>query len=246
LAPCTPVHATSPHAHRPGERGGAVEIGDDAAAQVVGGRRDRQPVAARVEADRPHCGRDRRETFVERFKSGGVEPQVVRALFEHARRHRFGDDVARRQLVDEALAVGVAQESAVASQGFGQEGTRHLRVVKGRGMELHELDVGDRDTGAHRHRHPVARRLLGIRGDREQLPGSTAREERVRGPHLLARPGRVDGDDTPAPAQPSTIRSSANQCSITAAAVRRTASTNARSISTPVAAPPACTTRAWE
>ena len=51
LAPCTPEQATSPAAHRPGSDGGAVEVGDDAAAEVVGGRRDRQPVAGRVEAD---------------------------------------------------------------------------------------------------------------------------------------------------------------------------------------------------
>ena len=49
LAPCTPVSAASPAAHRPSSDDGALEVGDDPAARVVGGRRDRQPVAARVE-----------------------------------------------------------------------------------------------------------------------------------------------------------------------------------------------------
>ena len=52
FAPCTPLHAASPHAQRCGERRGAVEIGDDAAREVVRGRRDRQPVLGRVEARR--------------------------------------------------------------------------------------------------------------------------------------------------------------------------------------------------
>ncbi len=51
---------------------------------------------------------------------------------------------------------------------------------------------------------------------------------------------------TPTQRPASTTSSNANHCSQLAAAVSRTSSTRARSISAPVAAPPAWTMRAWE
>ena len=53
-------------------------------------------------------------------------------------------------------------------------------------MELHELDVGHRHAGTQRHRDAVARGLLGIGGDGEELAGAAGRQERVRGAHLDA------------------------------------------------------------
>jgi hypothetical protein len=69
---------------------------------------------------------------------------VVGALLGHAGRHGPAHDVARRQLVDEPLAVAVAQERAVAAQRLGEQGTGHGRVVQRSGVELHELHVGRR------------------------------------------------------------------------------------------------------
>ena len=64
-----------------------------------------------------------------------------------------------------------------------------------------------------------------------------------RGPHLDAAPLGA-GDRTPTQRPSSTIRSSAKVFSSTGPRWRGTASTRARSISAPVAAPPAWTTRA--
>ena len=84
LAPCTPVHATSPHAHRPGSVVAPSRSVHDAAAQVVRGGRDRQPVARGVETDARHARPDRREALGEVVDAGGVEPHVVEAALEHA------------------------------------------------------------------------------------------------------------------------------------------------------------------
>ena len=46
LAPWTPVQATSPAAHRPGQGGGPRQVGEHAPREVVGGGGDGQPVAA--------------------------------------------------------------------------------------------------------------------------------------------------------------------------------------------------------
>src|SRR5437773_1183433 len=79
---------------------------------------DRQPVDGRVEADGAHRVGDGGEAGVEVGQPGGVEPQVVDTLLEHLGRHGPGHHVARLELVDEALAVDLAQEGAVATQGL--------------------------------------------------------------------------------------------------------------------------------
>ena len=62
LAPCTPVQVTSPTAKNPGSAVTPVEVGRDAAAGVVRGRRDRDPIDRRVDADLAARRGDRRET----------------------------------------------------------------------------------------------------------------------------------------------------------------------------------------
>ena len=109
-----------------GQRGGAVEVGDDAAGEVVGGGGDRAASRWPGRGRPPRSdGGDGREALVEALEAGGVEPQVVDALLEHAGGHGPADQVARRQLVDEALAVGVAQQRAVAPQRLGQQRPGH-------------------------------------------------------------------------------------------------------------------------
>ena len=61
LAPCTPVHDTSPTAYKPGDRRRAVEAGRHATAGVVRGRGDGDALAGRVDADGPAGLGDRRE-----------------------------------------------------------------------------------------------------------------------------------------------------------------------------------------
>ncbi len=74
----------------------------------MGRRGDRQPVVLGVQADGRERGVNGREARREALEPRGVEPEVVDALLGHAGRHGPADDVARRQLVDEALAVPVA------------------------------------------------------------------------------------------------------------------------------------------
>ncbi len=118
LAPCTPTHAVSPAAHSPRARRAPSRSVTTPPGQVVRRRGDRQPVRCGVEADGGQRRSDRREAFGEPLESGGVEPEVVDALLAHACAHGARDDVTRRELVDELVAVLVAEERAVAAQRF--------------------------------------------------------------------------------------------------------------------------------
>ena len=109
---------------------------------------------------------------------------MVDALLVHAGRHGAAHHVARRQLVDEALALPVAQERAVAAQRLGEQGSGHGGVVQRRRVELDELDVGGRHAGPERHRHAVAGRLGRVGGDREELTGATGGQHDMIGSHL--------------------------------------------------------------
>ena len=104
FAPCTPVQAASPAAQRPGSAVAPSRSVSTPPRQVVGGRRDRQPVPAGIE---PGLGRatwivgKRRGEVLER---GRVEPHVLAAVFAQLAGDRPAHDVARQQLVDETLA----------------------------------------------------------------------------------------------------------------------------------------------
>ena len=66
------------------EAGGPVEVGDHPAAQVVGGRGDREQVVDGVEADLGQSTGDGREPLGEVVDAGHVEQAVVDVLLEHA------------------------------------------------------------------------------------------------------------------------------------------------------------------
>ena len=103
-------------------------------------------------------------------------------------RHPFGhgpaDHVPRGQLVDEALALGVAEEGAVPPQGLGEQGAGHGRVMQGGGVELHELDVGHRHTGPQGHGQAVGGGLGRVGGHREELARPAGGQHGVGGPDL--------------------------------------------------------------
>ena len=75
LAPCTPGAGDLAGGPQARQRRGAVEVGDDAAAQVVGRRGDGEQVAGGVEADLDQPPGDRREPLGEAVDAGGVEQQ---------------------------------------------------------------------------------------------------------------------------------------------------------------------------
>ena len=136
------------------------------------------------------------------------------------------------------------QQGPVAAQGLRQQGPGHGGMVQGGRVELEELDIGHGHPGPQGHGDPVAGRLGGVGRDRVQLTrppvASTTSVARTS-----CRAPSGSSARTPTQRPSSTKRSTANHCSSTAAALWRTAETRARSTSAPVAAPPACTTRAW-
>ena len=165
----------------------------------MGRWRDGEPVPGGVQADGAHRRRDRREAIVELVEPRSVQPQVLDPLLEHPGRHGPADDVAGEQLVDEALAAAVAQERPVAAQRLREEGPGHGGMMQCGGVELHELDVGDGDAGAQRHRQPIRRRLSGVGRHCEQLAGATRRHQDVGRRHTARSSLRIEGEHTATP-----------------------------------------------
>src|SRR4029450_5319825 len=91
-----------------------------------------------------------------------------------ARRDLAGHDVARRELVGEAVALLVEQERTLAAQGLRQE---QRRIDERRRRELHELEIGERGTRSVRRRHPLADRAGGVRRPLPEGGGAARREQ---------------------------------------------------------------------
>ena len=150
-----------------GQLAPAVEIGEDAADGVVRGRRHgdrclRGVVALLDEA--PH--QRRKATAVDR-----AEVEQHRS----ARRDLAGDDIARRELVGEAVALVVEEHRTLASQRLGEE---KRRVDERRRMELDELEVGERSARAIGGGHSLADRARRVRRPLPQGCGATGGEKR--------------------------------------------------------------------
>ena len=167
----------------PGQRRRAVEVGRDATAEVVRGRRDREPVAS--------AGRGRRPARTARSSGSGPgspgssvasSQRWSRSAVDEPAGDRPGHDVPGREVGQRVLvgherdAVLVAQHRALAPERLREQRAGHRRVVQRGRVELHELDVRDRRAGAQRERDPVAGRHHRVGGHREQL----ARRRRSR------------------------------------------------------------------
>ena len=116
LAPCRPVQAHSPTAYRRSTPVAPVEVGDDPAHHVVAGGRDRDALRHRVQAGLAQRADDVREAA--RVDHRHVE--LARSLAGQVE-DRAGDVVARRELVDEALAVRAVERRALAADGLGDQ-----------------------------------------------------------------------------------------------------------------------------
>ena len=122
-----------------------VEVRRDTAHGVVRCGRNRDRSLRRVVALLDEAAHERREaTAVDR-------PQVEQ--HRPARCDLPGDDVARSELVGEAVALVVEEQGALAAQRLGEE---ERRVDERRRMELDELEVGERGAGTVRGRHALA------------------------------------------------------------------------------------------
>ena len=161
-----------------------VEVGDHAAAGVVGRRHHRDRLPGDVDAQLQAAGMDRREVLLEEglAEVRGVEPDVVEAVLLHLEVDRPGHDVARRQLQarvvvgHEARAVGEREVGALAAQRLADEEGALLRVVEAGRVELDELHVPDPAAGPPGHGDPVAGRGVRVRRVAVDLADAAGRE----------------------------------------------------------------------
>lgn len=148
-----------------GDFGLAVEVGDDAAALVVGRGNDRDRFLGDVEAVLQAAAVDVREVVDDESGRlvGDVEEHAIGAGAFHLGVDGTGHDVAGSEFgprviaVHEALAVGTQQQPAFTADRFRDEEGFGLGMEKAGGMELDELHVRNRGSGAVGHGHPVAR-----------------------------------------------------------------------------------------
>ena len=217
--PCT---ATSPAAHRPGSDVAPSRSVTTPPHSVVGGRGDGQPVRGRVEADLARARRRWSGTAASKsLEAGGVEPDVVDALLEHARGHRPGDTTSRGSSSSTKRSPLASRSRAPWPRSASDSSGRGIaRVVQRGRVELDELDVGDGHAGPQRHGDAVAGGLDRVGGDREQLAGAAGGEQHVGGPHLDAAAVGVEGGDARGSGRPRRSGRGRSGARSTAAAVR--------------------------
>ncbi len=88
---------------------------------------------------------------------------------------------------------GVAQDRALAAHGLAHQGQRPVAQGERRGVELHQLEVGQRGAGPGREGRPVGRRPGGV-GRARVEPAHAARGQRDGARGALAHaPVRADG-----------------------------------------------------
>ena len=145
------------------------------------GRRHGNEVATGIDAARETQGQNPRKAAREgRRELARVEVDALSgALLAHdrARDHVAGRQLRHAvQLLHEALAVVVHERRALAAHRLRDQRERIFRRVERRGMELHELHVGERHARAMRDGVAVSGRDDGIRGVAIHLPASAGRE----------------------------------------------------------------------
>src|SRR5579863_7524606 len=184
---------------KPPPRAVTRQVGHDTATQVMRGGRDRQKVDSCVEPRLFEYRSKGWEPSREVTDRARVKKDVIASFFIHPREDRSTDDVTRRKLVDEALIVAVDDQRAVTPQSFGQKRSRRACNRQRSRMELDELEVSNRDTGANRERYSVAGGSLGVRRHREQLAEAAGREYYRGGLELEPAPAGVHAGDPDAP-----------------------------------------------
>ena len=163
---------------------GAVEVGDHAAHAEVRGGRDRDQLGRRVQAGLAQRADDVRERV--RVDVAHVEPDVPGVLLGHLAEDGQRDLVARLELLDEALVVGVEQRRALAADRLGDQEALAARHAGHRGrVELDELQVGQRGARRVGEHHPDAERARRVGRPGPQRGGAAGRQDR------RARPDRA-------------------------------------------------------
>ena len=180
---------------------GAVQAGAGAladrveAGQRTSARRGRWPRRPSCSAPRGRPGRGRgagrcptsssaAATLGKRARSTErmSRPTAAVPLRSQLRLDRERDLVARRELVDEALAVGVEQRRALAADRLGdQEAVARAVAAQRGGVELHELEVGQRGAGGVGEQQPGADRAARVGGALPERGHAAGGEHHARG-----------------------------------------------------------------
>ena len=166
-----------------------VVVGRDAAHRVVRGRQHRHRLGVRLDAEvgARELG-DVGQLLVDDrgLEVGDVEVEVVvvragAAALADLERHRAGDDVARREVLQgrrvalhEALAAGVAQDRALAACGLGQQDAEAREPGR---VELEELHVLERQALAPDDADAVTGEGVRVGGGLEDLAEAAGRED---------------------------------------------------------------------
>ena len=168
-----------------GDGGAAMEVGFDAAHEVVGRGADGDEVATKFELVAVEEGGDAGEAGDEVF-AAGTHVEEDRA-FEALAGDGAGDDVAGCELGEgmdgehEALAAGVEEEGAFTAERLAEEEAGCAFAGVGGGMELVELHVLERGAGTISHGDAVPGSDGGVGGIAEDLAGTSAGEEHGSG-----------------------------------------------------------------
>ena len=136
------------------QRRAAVEVRGHAAHRVVSGGRDSHRLAGGIDPR----GAQRRHDVGEAGEIDLAHVEQDGAALAQLGLDRESHLVARRQLVHEALAILGDQLGPLAPHGLGDEEAVMpvVRMDESRGVELHELDVGEIRAGRMGERHADA------------------------------------------------------------------------------------------
>ena len=194
----------------------AADVGRHAAHRVVRGRVDRHRLGVGLDAevgagelgDVGQLGVDLLARQVRQVEQDVVLVRAGAAALAHLGGHRAGHDVARREVLDgrrvalhEPLAVGVAQDAALAAGGLGQQDAQPGQAGR---VELEELHVLQRQALAPDDAHAVAGQGVRVgRGLEDLAEPAGGEHDRLGVEDVDLAGGQLVGDRRPDDAAPS-------------------------------------------
>ena len=191
--------------------------------EVVRGGRNGKPVARRIEPDRLRrsarsSGSDRgsRRSSSRRARGGRVRRRRACAWIARATTSRGARSASGCTSTMNATPFVVTEHGTFAAERLGEQRTRHRRVMQRGRVELHELEVGARDTPARiASAMPSPVDSVGLVVTAKQLADTTGRERSCRRARISIGAPSGPSARTPMQRPASTIRSTANQPSRT-------------------------------
>ena len=167
-----------PHGIQATQTGGAIHIGADAAALIVGGGHHRDAVLRHIDPGIQQGLVDVGESLAEELPRLAGDVQIdagVAGLLDLAV-DRPGHDIARGEgfpdiiLLHEFLAIGADEHAPLTADGFRDEEALDGGMIEAGGVELDELHVRKGGPGPPGHGHAIAGRDFGIGGIKIDAP----------------------------------------------------------------------------